>query len=165
MCISTTAAPRSATSGSIAGSRPAVTSLTTIAPASSAARATSALPVSTERTRPGCRRASSPITGTTRAISAAALTGAAPGRVDSPPTSIASAPSATRRSACASAGAGSAKRPPSENESGVMLRIPITAGRPRAHSALTRAAGMRQLYRSLPLGKSRRRAFWYPLRP
>src|SRR5580698_3077333 len=45
-----------------------------------------------------------------------------------------SAPSAAMRRACAMARSGSRKRPPSENESGVMLRIPITRGRPRASS-------------------------------
>src|SRR5437588_4047909 len=41
-----------------------------------------------------------------------------------------SAPSATIRRACSLARIGSRKRPPSENESGVTLRTPITSGRP-----------------------------------
>src|SRR5258708_6263827 len=53
------------------------------------------------------------------------------GRVDSAPISIMSAPSATMRRACAIAASGSRKRPPSENESGVTLRTPITIGRPK----------------------------------
>src|SRR5215475_15775845 len=50
-----------------------------------------------------------------------------------------SAPSSTMRPACAIADTGSTKRPPSENESGVMLRIPITAGRPNARRRRNRS--------------------------
>src|SRR6516225_7539646 len=46
-----------------------------------------------------------------------------------------SAPSATSRCAWAIAAAGSRKRPPSENESGVTLSTPITSGRPFAKSS------------------------------
>src|ERR1043166_5967993 len=49
-----------------------------------------------------------------------------------------SAPSPIIRSACAMAAAGSAKRPPSANESGVRLRMPITIGR---RSASSRSSG------------------------
>src|SRR5690348_10654688 len=49
-----------------------------------------------------------------------------------------SAPSSTSRCACASAAAGSRNRPPSENESGVTLRMPITSGRPLARRAASR---------------------------
>ena len=45
-------------------------------------------------------------------------------------------------------GLGSAQRPPSENESGVTLRIPITAGRPSAHSPAISSPVTAQLYRS-----------------
>jgi len=55
----------------------------------------------------------------TRRSSSAASTGCAPGRVDSPPTSMRSAPSSIRRRACAMACGGSRNRPPSEKESGV----------------------------------------------
>ena len=68
------------------------------APSASPCRATSALDVSTHRgTR--TRAASARSTGMTRAHSASTGTAAAPGRVDSPPTSRISAPSAPIRSA------------------------------------------------------------------
>src|SRR5437868_6026547 len=76
-------------------------------------------------------------TGTTRRSSSSAGTGAAPGRVDSPPTSRTSAPCSASSIPCATAASGSRKRPPSENESGVTLTIPMTAVRPphtRSHS-------------------------------
>ena len=72
-------------------------SLTRLAPALTAAAATSGLTVSTETRAPwataGPARAST--TGTTRASSTSARTSSAPGRDDSPPTSITSAPSAS----------------------------------------------------------------------
>src|SRR5689334_16213702 len=49
-----------------------------------------------------------------------------------------SAPSAIIRSACATAFAGSTKRPPSAKESGVKLRMPMTIGR---RSASSRSSG------------------------
>ena len=68
------------------------TSLTREAPARSAASATAGFIVSIEtRTAP----ASASTTGMTRASSSSWGTGSAPGRVDSPPTSTMSAPSAT----------------------------------------------------------------------
>ena len=70
--------------------RSAVTSLTSVAPASSATAATAAFEVSIESCVPA--PASPATTGSTRAISSAAATGSAPGRVDSPPTSRMSAP-------------------------------------------------------------------------
>ena len=57
------------------------------APASSAARATAALDVSMEISAE-VRSRNFAITGNTRANSSSAETGAAPGRVDSPPTSM-----------------------------------------------------------------------------
>jgi len=77
--------------------RPASTSLMMVAPASTAASATSAWRVSMES---GTRvsRASARITGSTRASSSSTVTGAAPGRVDSPPRSRMSAPSETSAS-------------------------------------------------------------------
>ena len=74
-------------------------SLMIAAPAASAWRATSALVVSTEigtSVRPARPRT----TGITRASSSSSDTGFAPGRLDSPPMSRKSAPSAARRSAC-----------------------------------------------------------------
>src|SRR5205807_8722650 len=49
----------------------------------------------------------------------------APGRVDSPPTSIRSAPSSRRCSACSTALSASKYKPPSEKESGVTLTTPM----------------------------------------
>src|SRR5947209_10448009 len=101
-------------------------SFTMVAPASSAASATSRLRVSIDtRTWP----ARAPTTGTTLPSSSSTGTSAAPGRVLSPPTSTTSAPSATSSSPWATAASGSSQRPPSENESGVTLSTPITSGR------------------------------------
>src|SRR4029079_18248787 len=51
-----------------------------------------------------------------------------------------SAPSPTRRRACAMAACGSRKRPPSEKESGVTLSTPMTSGRALARSAANTSA-------------------------
>ena len=99
LCMSTAAAPLSATTCAIAGSfcRPH-TSLTIAAPCLIAARATAALEVSMEIG--SVQRAASAATiGSTRRSSSASGTGVAPGRVDSPPMSRLSAPSAAMRSA------------------------------------------------------------------
>src|SRR5947208_131596 len=132
MCMRTTGTPARAQSGSIAGSaRPAETSFTTSAPASSAARATSAFIVSTAiGTRTAARTAAS--TGSRRRRSSPPGTAVAPGRVDSAPTSSARAPAATISAAASAARAGSRWRPPSENESGVAFRMPTSATRSRA---------------------------------
>ena len=148
MCMRTMPAPRPATTASMRASRAAVTSLTRDAPAASAAAATSGLEVSTETITAGRRRASAATTGTTRSISSATGTVAAPGRVDSPPTSMTSAPASDMARACATAASGAANRPPSENESGVTLTTPITAGRPRRHSSASLRSSTCQLYRS-----------------
>ena len=118
-----------------ASPRRAVTSLTKTAPAATAARATAAFEVSIETGTPPVAVSAS-TTGITRRSSSSALTGAAPGRVDSPPTSIRSAPSLAISPACATAAAGSRNAPPSENESGVMFSTPITAGRAKLVTAL-----------------------------
>ena len=67
-------------------------------------------------------------TGFTLAISSADETGAAPGRVDSPPTSITRAPSSTMANARSAARPGSRYIPPSLKLSGVTLRMPMTSG-------------------------------------
>src|SRR5215470_12177002 len=135
MCIRTTGTRAAAQRGRRAGScRPALTSFTRSAPASRAAAATSAFMVSTAMgTRTAARTARS--TGRSRRRSSAAATGAAPGRVDSAPTSRRAAPSATIRVAVRAARSGSRCSPPSENESGVALRIPMTATRVRGTAA------------------------------
>src|SRR5690606_36081546 len=126
-CMITYGQPASATTLVMVGSAsPPETSLTTTAPAASAAAATAARVVSTLTGTPAA--ANSVITGTTRRISVAASTRSAPGRVDSPPTSIRSAPCARSSIPCAIAASRLAHRPPSENESGVTLRTPITTG-------------------------------------
>ena len=92
MCIRQRYAPAPATTPAMPGSpRRAVTSLTSSAPSSSARRATSAFEVSIDTGRPR----SSSSTGTTRRSSSSSETAAAPGRVDSPPTSTIAAPSAS----------------------------------------------------------------------
>ncbi len=123
MCMMMKAAPRSASSGHIASSpRPPVTSFTIFAPASKAAAATSAFEVSIEsKVSP----ASSSIIGITRRFSSATSTGSAPGRVDSPPTSMMLAPLAIIFRASASACGAGKNLPPSENESGVTFRTPM----------------------------------------
>ena len=90
ICMTTRPQARSRTSPTIAGSRKPDTSLTTAAPASRHASATAACRVSMLTHTP--RAASSRTAGTTRASSSASVTGAAPGRVDSPPTSMICAP-------------------------------------------------------------------------
>src|SRR6185312_2158272 len=139
--------PRSATNAASSGSwRNALTSLTYVAPAATAACATSSRVVSTESCARAPRPTSPSIAGTTRRICSSAGTGAAPGRVDSPPSRI-SAPSASSRRPCATAASASRKRPPSENESGVTFSTPmIRYGRSTAASshARPRAAAWRR---------------------
>src|SRR6266403_880389 len=92
--------------------------------AAGAASATSAFCVSTEigiRSLP--RRASN--TGRMREISSRAETGAAAGRVDSPPMSMISAPSRSNSNARATAVCESRKAPPSEKLSGVTFSTPM----------------------------------------
>ena len=126
ICISTTGQRRAATSAAAAGSwRSAETSLTTRAPASSAACMVAALRVSTETATP-CA-ASARTTGRMRACSCACGTGSAPGRVLSPPTSTRSAPASAIASPAAT---GSAWAPPSLKLSGVTLSTAMIAGRP-----------------------------------
>ncbi len=99
------------------------------APASTAARATSARVVSTEIGASIPARRTASITGTTRRICSASSTRAAPGRVDSPPMSSIAAPSASARSQYASARSGTWCSPPSENESGVTFTTAMSRGR------------------------------------
>ena len=61
-----------------------------------------------------------------RSISSATEIFTCPGRVDSPPTSMISAPSLIISSVCFNAASRSPYFPPSEKESGVTFRIPIT---------------------------------------
>ena len=115
MCISTPPHFSSAKVRFICGShRNPLTSFTTSAPALTAALATFARYVSTEITASGCFRFSSEITGRMRSSSSCSLTDFlpgfpelapdspepstnTPGLVDTPPTSIISAPSARSR--------------------------------------------------------------------
>ena len=104
--------------------RPPLTSLTYVAPALIAAEAVLARIVSMLAGTPISR--SSVMMGITRLISSSGVTRSAPGRVDSPPTSMMSTPSATISFARESAFSKVSYRPPSAKESGVTLRIPIT---------------------------------------
>src|SRR4051812_36293934 len=134
MCMRITSHPRSAHSPPSAGSRRrAVTSLTISAPASSAVSATATFDVSIEIGFPSDPRPAS--TGATRASSSSAVTARAPGRVDSPPTSSRSVPSSISCRACAIARSGSRNKPPSENESGVTLTMPISRATRRSIAA------------------------------
>ena len=101
-CASGTRRRRSPrTASSAPGRRSASTSLTIAAPAAIAARITAGLRVSTDTATPSPASASS--TGSTRSQLFALGHGRAPGRVDSPPMSMMSAPSSRIRRACASA--------------------------------------------------------------
>ena len=112
----------SITNSIMALSRNPLTSLIILAPASKALRATSTFLVSIETF---VTFESSEIIGITLAISSSIDMGVAPGRVDSPPTSIQSAPFSIISRALST--------PPclddSWKESGVALMIPITRGR------------------------------------
>ncbi len=146
------------------GARSARTSLMSPAPAAAAARITSGLLVSTEMTTALAPRSRS-ITGSTRRSSSSALTASAPGRVDSPPTSMMAAPSAAMRRPCATAASAEQKRPPSENESGVTLSTPMTSGVRRSSvlSAQRRCTGgaSGDMVRRTPfIGRRTRRAAW-----
>ena len=74
----------------------------------------------------------------TRLNSSSTDTGGDPGRVDSPPISIMSAPSAIMFSACVMAKSKLAYIPPSEKESGVTFNTPMTKGRNSAPDILSR---------------------------
>src|ERR1700731_2093728 len=125
MFMSTIAAFRFAASGNIFSSaRPAVTSLMMDEPASNAALATSDFEVSIEM-RVSILGRNFWITGITRPNSSFTETGLAPGRVDSPPTSIMAAPSDPSSMPRATAASASKNSSPSENESGVTLSTPM----------------------------------------
>jgi hypothetical protein len=96
-------------------------------PRRAASRATLALLVSMEIGASNSA-ASASRTGTTRRSSSSSETGRWPGLVDSPPTSTIAAPSPTIALARATAEARSEWRPPSEKESGVTLRMPMSWG-------------------------------------
>ena len=138
-CIRHTATSAAAQTSSIRGSAmPPETSLIITAPASMEASATVARMVSTLTGIPAA--ANSRTTGTTRPSSSSAVTRTAPGRVDSPPTSMRSAPSAMSRRARATATAGSFQRPPSEKLSSVTLTMPMTRQRSATGSTGSGAA-------------------------
>jgi hypothetical protein len=106
VCIKITGTWASATTRRIWGSKfiPEM-SLTTRAPAKIAWRATSALVVSIEiPSIPAWAKIR--ITGNTRESSSSTGTGSDPGRVDSPPMSIRSAPAANMRKAASAASSG-----------------------------------------------------------
>ena len=112
------------TCGSSASSVPPETSLMIWAPSLSAAAATDARVVSMDSMAPaGINVLTAPVM---RASSSASATRLAPGRVDSAPMSMMSAPAAIMSRPCWAALAGSSHRPPSEDESSVMLSTPIT---------------------------------------
>jgi hypothetical protein len=112
------------------------------APAAVAAAITAAWRVSIETgfSAPASAR----MTGSTRRISSAGSTGVAPGRVDSPPISMRSAPASRSARARAVASPGSVKSPPSEKLSGVTLRMPMTRGRARSSPAQGRRGAVRR---------------------
>ena len=81
-------------------------------------------------------RASALTTGRTRCASVSGSTGVKPGRVDSPPTSMMSAPSSSILRPWAMAASASRCSPPSLNESGVTFRTPMMRGRSNLSSYL-----------------------------
>jgi hypothetical protein len=100
-------AAASAVTAGICGSISPLTSLMMLAPAASARAATAALLLSTEI---GARSAMARIVGRIRRHSSSASTTGAPGRVDSPPTSIQSAPASTIAWAAVIAAPGRSRR-------------------------------------------------------
>src|SRR6185503_3148028 len=148
MCITTRRAPEWATASIAPSARKAFTSFTTAAPAPIASRITRGFIVSTETPMP--RAASASTTGITRSSSRPSSTYTAPGRVDSPPTSTRSAPSSCRRMPCSIARGMSTNLPPSENESAVMLTMPITRGRDEANEKARGARRERATGRPFP---------------
>ena len=125
MCISTTGVPNSAATAPKSGSkRNAEISLIIDAPALIARLATSAFMVSMDMGME-ISAASCSMTGMTRSVSTSTGTGSENGRVDSPPISSMSAPSAASLRPWVTADSGSRNFPPSENESGVTLTTPI----------------------------------------
>ena len=133
-CMTTRPQSVSAATCTMAGSVKPVTSLMIDAPRRAQSCATSAWRVSTETTAPSATRPRT--TGTMRSASSLGETGRWPGRVDSPPTSMMSAPSSSIWRPRWMAASGSRFLPPSENESGVTLRIPMMRGRARPISCL-----------------------------
>ncbi len=127
MCIRTKSASDCPHASNAPGLDSARTSLMISTLNSNAAAITAAVLVSTEMAI-GKRFLIASITGNTRSNSSASETRSAPGRVDSPPISITSAPASIIISAWRSAASRSKNKPPSENESGVTLRIPMTSG-------------------------------------
>ena len=128
-----TGTPSAAAASSAPSRRSARTSLIMPAPAATAARMTSGRLVSID-TGTSTALAIAATTGTTRASSSSTVIGVAPGRVDSPPTSITSAPCSTSCFARATAASIDANSPPSEKESGVALRIAMMRQRSRRSS-------------------------------
>ena len=126
ICITTIPQSEPTQTSIIAGSCSPVTSFTIATPAAKPAAATSALQVSID-TATASFETNFLITGMTREISSSEPTSAAPGRVDSPPTSRISAPSSMKRRAADKVSIGSRCKPPSENESGVTLSIAMTS--------------------------------------
>nr|AIF22125.1 hypothetical protein [uncultured marine group II/III euryarchaeote SAT1000_07_H02] len=100
------------------------------APASSATRAILALRVSIEMHMSGSSRLTASTTGIALRSSSSGLTGEAPGRVDSAPISIQSAPSSAILQALAIADSRETTLEAAWNESGVMFRMPIIRGIP-----------------------------------
>src|SRR6056297_589252 len=117
---------RATTPCMVSSARPPLTSLTMLAPACTAASATCARMVSMLTVIPAPDN--SRITGNTRAHSSSGVIRWAPGRVDSPPTSITSAPCACITRACSTARSTESNSPPSEKESGVTFSTPHTTG-------------------------------------
>src|SRR5882672_7537255 len=124
LCMTQTAQSLFAMASSAPGAESASMSLIIDAPAASASFITRGRRVSTETGRSESDRR----TGRIRRSSSSSETGSAPGRLDSPPISMMSAPSCASARACAIANFGSKKRPPSEKESGVTFTTPITSG-------------------------------------
>ena len=122
------------TNSTMRGSVKPVTSLTMEAPTRTAAFATSTWRVSMETMAPFL--ASARTTGRTRRASSSGFTGVKPGRVDSPPTSMMSAPASSISRPWAMAVSASKCSPPSLKESGVTLRTPMMRGRSNLSSNL-----------------------------
>src|SRR6056297_338642 len=147
MCMMHTGMPaRAATSGAPSRCR-ARTSLIRPAPSCAASAMTSGALVSTEITASSSRAAAS-TTGHTRSTSSWTETGVAPGLVDSPPMSMKAASSETICLARARAASGRLNWPPSEKESGVTFKTPITWHRDISSSRPAKLIFMANLFRN-----------------
>ncbi len=130
MCIRHIGHSDSAIKSAIPGSPREDTSFTMSAPESSAILATDSLLESIEIPTSGKTSLTASMMGITLRASSSWLTSTAPGLVDSPPTSIQSAPPSNIFTALSTASPTPSTLEPGWNESGVAFNTPIMRGKP-----------------------------------